>query len=237
MHSWLREQGVYRQLADAYERSAWIVSVGRGAFVRADDKVEWPGAIYAVQKQLGQAVHIGGKTALELRGSGHFLAMKRQTVWVLGATAPKLPAWLRGHDWGVRLRTAGVALFKPDKGVGLEGMDFGMFQVQISSRERAILEVLHFVPQKQSFEEAQMLMEGLTTLRVELVAELLQRCRSVKVNRLFLYMAEAAGHSWFKKLDLSNIRLGSGKRVVVKGGMLDTKYQITVPRAKEQEEG
>ena len=33
-----------------------------------------------------------------------------------------------------------------------------------------------------------------------------------------------------KKLNLGNINLGKGKRVIVKGGHLDQKYQITVPK-------
>jgi hypothetical protein len=51
----------------------------------------------------------------------------------------------------------------------------------------------------------------------------------VKVNRLFLWFAERNDHAWFKRLDLDAINIGSGKRVVAKGGKLDAKYQITVP--------
>jgi hypothetical protein len=50
-----------------------------------------------------------------------------------------------------------------------------------------------------------------------------------KVNRLFLVLAEACGHRWLHQLDLATLSLGSGKRVVVPGGHLHPKYQITVP--------
>jgi hypothetical protein len=43
-------------------------------------------------------------------------------------------------------------------------------------------------------------------------------------------MAEKSQHQWFKELELNKISLGSGKRVIVKNGVLDKKYQITVPR-------
>ncbi|MEK6654555.1 MAG: type IV toxin-antitoxin system AbiEi family antitoxin domain-containing protein, partial [Thermodesulfobacteriota bacterium] len=51
----------------------------------------------------------------------------------------------------------------------------------------------------------------------------------IKAKRLFLFLAEKCGHAWVNKLDISKVRLGSGKRLIVRGGRLDKKYQITVP--------
>ena len=42
-------------------------------------------------------------------------------------------------------------------------------------------------------------------------------------------MVEKARHAWFVALDLDRIDLGSGKRVIAKGGVYDKKYQITIP--------
>ena len=72
-------------------------------------------------------------------------------------------------------------------------------------------------------------MEALTNLRPRLVQSLLEQCASVKVKRLFMYLAEACGHTWVKKLDLSKVSFGKGKRMIVKGGRWDPKYSITVP--------
>ena len=36
-------------------------------------------------------------------------------------------------------------------------------------------------------------------------------------------------HSWVKKLDLSKVDFGKGKRMLVRGGRFDSKYNITVP--------
>jgi hypothetical protein len=43
-------------------------------------------------------------------------------------------------------------------------------------------------------------------------------------------MAEKAGHSWFKYLDLNKVNLGSGKRSIIFNGVLNSKYLITVPK-------
>jgi hypothetical protein len=74
------------------------------------------------------------------------------------------------------------------------------------------------------------LIQGLTTLRPKLVQVLLEQCNSVKVKRLFLYMSEKNDHSWLKSLNLSNVNLGSGKRVIIKYGVFNNKYNITVPK-------
>lgn len=74
------------------------------------------------------------------------------------------------------------------------------------------------------------LMEMLTTLRPTLVQQLLENCTSVKVKRLFLYMADKSGHRWFSKLDVSKISLGSGTRSISKGGVKNAKYNIVIPK-------
>jgi hypothetical protein len=94
------------------------------------------------------------------------------------------------------------------------------------------MEVLYGVPQVDSYEEAQHLMEGLTTLRPRLVQKLLENCASVKVKRLFMFLAENCKHGWAGKVDLSKVDFGSGKRVLLEGGRLDAKYQITVPNTE-----
>lgn len=73
-------------------------------------------------------------------------------------------------------------------------------------------------------------MEGLTTLRPQLVQALLETCTSIQVKRLFLYMAEKAGHAWFSMLDLSNLEIGKGDRSIVKGSAYIAKHCISVPR-------
>ena len=92
------------------------------------------------------------------------------------------------------------------------------------------MECLYLAPQKQPLMEVYELLEGLNNVRPTLVQSLLEQCRSIKVKRLFLYLAEKAGHEWFDYLTLSNIDLGKGKRSFAKDGSYNRKYQITVPK-------
>ena len=47
-------------------------------------------------------------------------------------------------------------------------------------------------------------------------------------------MAEKQNHQWFKRISLENIDLGKGDRQIIKGGQLDPKYRITVPRTNDE---
>jgi hypothetical protein len=92
------------------------------------------------------------------------------------------------------------------------------------------MEQMRLARTNDDVDQAYQLMEGLSTLRPNVVQELLVSCRSAKVKRLFLWSAETVGHTWFERLDPSKVDLGKGKRELYKGGQLDPKYQITVPK-------
>lgn len=227
---WLETLGIYQQLVHEYEKSGWIERIGQGAYVRAGDTAEWTGGLHALQERLRLPVHAGAKTALQMQGYAHFLPLgKGGLVSLFGAAGTRLPAWFRQYGWGVKLRYFTTTLFVDDPDAGLTTKELGSFNIVVSAPERAIMEVLYLVPTEDSFEEAALLMEGLTTLRPRLVQSLLEQCRSVKVKRLFMFLAEACDHAWVSKLDLSKVDFGKGKRMIVKGGRFDAKYNITVP--------
>jgi hypothetical protein len=229
--SWLQGHGVSRQLASQYCRYQWLSPFGHGAFIRSGDLVDWKGALYPLQREAASSLHAAGKTALLLQGYAHFLtADESAPVWLLGEPGERLPAWFTRHQWPGPVRYFTTRLFGATaRTEGLSAHNAGNFSIQVAAPERAILEVLYFVPHAQGFEEARLLMEGLTTLRPRVVQSLLTACVSVKVKRLFLVLAEACGHRWLSLVDLAAVSLGSGKRVVVPGARLHPKYHVTVP--------
>lgn len=87
------------------------------------------------------------------------------------------------------------------------------------------------LPKNQDAKECYELMEGMNTLPPKLVQNLLENFSSIKVKRLFLFLAEHMGHKWFKYLDLEKIDLGSGARSVFKDSVFNAKYQITIPKS------
>lgn len=230
--SWLKEQGYSHDLQQRYKKSNWLQSIGTGAMIRTGDQVGYEGGIYALQNQSGLNVHPGGRTALSLLGKAHYLELAAKRVTVFGGKREKLPAWFQNHDWGVTVDYHPTSFLPSD--AGLTEIELKNFSIKISGAVRALMECLYLAPEQQELVECFELMEGLNNLQPKQIQVLLEQCQSVKVNRLFLYMAEKAGHSWLQYLDLKNVDLGKGKRSIVKGGVYVDKYQITVPKELEQ---
>lgn len=232
---WLKKHGVYKQLADGYEKSGWLERISRGAYKRKGETISWPGGLYALQELQDLSVHVGGKTALELQGYSHYIRMDDTEGVVLWKTpGVRLPKWFLSYDWSTPIEVRSTTLF--DKSVhALSETKVDNIKIEISTTERAVLEYLHDVPKYEGIDEANYIMEGLTSLRPSVLQELLESCKSIKTKRLFLYMAEHHNHPWFKKIDLSSIPLGKGKREIIKGEKLDKKYNIVVPELSRED--
>ena len=230
--AWLKRQGISSRLADYYASSGWLHRVGEGAFTVQPGAPAWLGAVFGLQ-QKSTSFHPGGRTALELSGLAHFLPLgDAYPVYLFSRTGDRLPAWFKRLPWVGRVQHVGTN-FLPQE-LGLREHREGGFSVTVSAPERAAFEFLqHLTLDDPGYEHANLVFEGLGTLRPDLVQLLLESCASIKVKRLFLHLAEKHAHAWFKQLDLSKVSLGSGKRVLVPGGRLDRKYLITVPAAVE----
>lgn len=234
LSSWLTENGYSPELQKRYRKSKWLTSIGTGAMIRSGDLVNYLGAIYAIQKQSGLSIHPGAKSALILQGKAHYLELGSSTVHLFGGKGESLPAWFKSNPWEVPLNYHSTSFLPAES--GLTSLETGGFSVNISGPARAMMECLYLAPLKFDLLESYKLMEGLNNLRPDQVQQLLQSCNSVKVKRIFLYLAEKAGHTWFSKINLDMIDLGSGKRSIVKQGAYVPKYLITVPKELEHNE-
>lgn len=251
---WLEEQGYSRSLLSQYVASGWLISPARGVYRRPGPPLKWQYVVTSLQLLSRMCLHVGGRTALVHRGLGHYVKMSgEETVFLYGPES--LPSWVNKlavaerfvvrNDamFGERLRVfrnaeGQLADFNGKglasdllAGLGLQEMTWGNWDWRLlySSNERAMCEVLQDVPTRESVQEADLLMQGLTNLRPSVVMAMLESCRSVKVKRLFLALAERHQHQWLKHLDLTRIDLGKGKRMLTPGGNLHPKYLITLP--------
>lgn len=228
LSSWLVQQGYSADLQKRYRKSNWLESLGSGAMIRSSDSVDYYGAIYALQKQAGLSIHPAGRTALSLLGKAHYLELSSTKAVLFASDKEKLPLWFKNHDWGVKIECHSTGFLPAN--LGLIDFEVKNFSIKISSPARAVMEFLYLAPEKQELLECFELMEGLNNLHPKVVQELLEQCSSIKVKRLFLYLADKANHEWLQYLDLQKIDLGSGKRSLTKNGVYVSKYQITVPK-------
>jgi hypothetical protein len=240
---WLQQQGYSRQLISKYVRSGWLEAPTRGVYRRHTtlQLESWEPVIISMQKLLDLPISVGGRTALELHGIVHYLTMTdRAEVYLFGPKSA-LPAWATRLPLRQSLIYHSTQLFasKTDLSARAESHAWAHFadykwgnlewSLQISTPERAVLELLNEIPSHETFHQVDVLMEGLSGLRPRYLNNLLQDCTNVKVKRLFMWFAERHNHAWFKEIESGRIDLGAGKRMVVRGGKLDTKYLITVP--------
>jgi len=226
--SWLEKNGISRELQQYYVRSGWLESMGGGAFKRPKETVNWEGEIYSLQVQAQKPFHVGGLTSLSLLGLAHFVRLPTETVYIYSPIQTKLPKWFDDPRWMARIKHIRSS-FLPDNTALFEFRENNIF-LQISTAERAILECLLLAPKYIDLVECYQLFEGLANLRPKLVQELLEQCKSIKVKRLFLYMADKAKHQWLQFIDQTKIELGKGDRVITKGGVYKNQYKISIPK-------
>jgi len=228
---WLERIGISHDLQKKYRKSGWLESIGSGAFKRPDEKVTWQGAMYAIQTQAKLPIHPGATTALSMQGLSHYMRAQ-ETVYLFSPQATQLPKWFSSYAWGSSMELVKSSVI-PDK-IGIVSSDEKNFSIRISGPERAMLECLHLAPGKLDLVECYHIMEGLSNLRPKLVQELLEKCTSVKIKRLFLFMATKAQHQWLELIDRKKIDLGKGDRSIIEGGAYNAAFHITIPKELAQ---
>lgn len=253
--AWLEKHGYSRALRNKYVARGWLDKVTRGVYRRpaptlkgeARQGLRWELVVISLQTLLGCSYAVGGRTALELQGFAHYLSARHREIHLYGTRKP--PGWiskLKVEDRFVFHNANRLFMSEGTRPHGSKGRsENGVLQssyirqlwgqwewpLMMSSAERAILELLDEVPQRETFHQADVLMEGLRNLSPRRLQTLLTACHSIKVKRLFLWFAERHQHAWLKKLDRNRIDLGKGKRMLVRGGKLDPTFNITVPES------
>ena len=246
--AWLSRQGYTANLLRKYVASGWLQRPVPRVYVRPRGPLPWQQVVVSLQTLLGHDLVAGGRTALELQGYAHYLRHKTTAVYLYGPRKP--PAWLCELSAGVeflyrndgrlfrkhrvstaphRLEAAAAAPRARTDSLVVQPWGQWNWPLMLSGPERAILELLDELPHRESFHDADVLMEGLSTLSPVRLQKLLTDCKSVKVKRLFFYLADRHKHAWLKRLDRDAIDLGKGKRMIVKGGRFDAAHMITVP--------
>ena len=244
--AWLEQQGYSRALRHQYVNANWLEQPARGVFRRPRGQLVWEQVIVSLQHILKFPVSVGGRSALELNGQAHYLSQAPTRIHLY--TDKKLPSWifklplpqefishnrlgllnLSTEEKSQQINET-AATYKTDLLQGLMLFGSSDMPLIISTPERAYLELLDELPQHESFHMADMMMEGLANLSPRRLQSLLEATNSIKVKRLFFIFAERHNHAWLKHLDMQKIDLGAGKRMLVKGGKLHSKYLISLP--------
>lgn len=94
----LKSLGYTPQLLKIYSNSNWIELFSRGVYNLYNDKVGWQGALLGLQRKSETTIHAGGKTALTLRGYGHYLKQHENKVYFFSNGNENTHVWLKKFE-------------------------------------------------------------------------------------------------------------------------------------------
>ena len=223
---WLKRNGYSDQLIKRYRESGWLAMLSKGVMYRTGDSLSAYAALSCYDKQLGKRFRVAAHSALELFGFYHYVPMGKPLLMV-AQDKQRVPEWVRSDVFDRVIKPFYTDAFSEPQVTTVMKDETDLL---VSTPEQAFLECLLLAPQQYSYMDLFYMMEQLTTLRPEMMQRLLETTKSLKVKRMFLYMAEKAGHYWHETLDTSKIELGTSKLQLTKNGAYISKYRITVPK-------
>ncbi len=222
----LSRDGYTPQLMKRYRDSGWFDSLMSGVMYRKGDNLSALAAVYCYGKQVDDRVRIAAHSALDLKGFSHYIPMGKPRLMAAFPGSP-YPKWTASDKFDMKIIPFSTEVFETPQTIRYEDE---RMTTNISSPEQAFAECLHLVPKYYSYMDLYYIMEMLTALDPRKIEIVLAKTSSQRVKRMFLYMAEKAGHYWFDMLDLSKISLTTSKLQLAKGGVYMPKYRITVPK-------
>ncbi|WP_407434399.1 type IV toxin-antitoxin system AbiEi family antitoxin domain-containing protein [Treponema sp.] len=225
----LVESGLKHYEILRFEKSGIIKRLSSGAYSRFNENPDVFGAVNALQRDLKQSSHIGGRTALALvYGKIQYAADRK--IEIFSYKQEKFPTWFK------TLYSSSCIQFMTDFLPSMEGLNewkHDGYTSLVSAQERALLELLYQVPNSVTPQEAFEIMQLITVIKPSVMQKLLENCKSIKTKRMLLCFAELCGHQWFHRLKTESMDLGSGIREITKGGKLYSNFNLVLPEGLE----
>ena len=220
-YDYLRNKGYSKQLLYKYVKSGWLEKVSTGVYKKKGVNLKPLDILKAYSLQLKINFHIGAQSALYLSKIAQYLKFEEKYLIFLHPNT-KVNSWLKSLDCFSHINKNILI----EQNIGLRTED----HIQISSIERALIEMAALVPTEASMEELYEIIKLLPNIDVDLIQKILVLCSSIKAKRVFLFLADKVSHKWFKKIKMEEIDLGKGVRQIVKNGIFYKDYMIVASR-------
>jgi hypothetical protein len=163
-----------------------------------------------------RGLHVGGKSALDWYGVRQYVS-QQPVLQLFGWAAGQLPSWFT-ERFPAEYHRKRLFDEHPDVMLHVGPFERRDGAPQVSSPERALLELLSEVGVRQSLQEARELVESTYSLRADVLRELLKHCKSVKTVRLCLQLGREGSLPWATKLDPGELPTGSDRPWVSRSG-------------------
>ncbi|WP_421717908.1 type IV toxin-antitoxin system AbiEi family antitoxin domain-containing protein [Algiphilus sp.] len=205
--------GISADLAVHYVRSGWLLRLARGVYCRPNDPLALHPSLLVLQRKL-EGLHVGGKSALDWYGVRQYVS-QQPVLRLYGWSAGRLPDWFT-ERFPAEYHRKRLFDERPDAMLHVGPFERRSGAPQVSSPERALLELLSEVGVRQPLQESRELVESTYSLRADVLRELLQCCKSVKTVRLCLQLGREEALPWAAKIDPDGLPTGSDRPWVSK---------------------
>ncbi len=223
--TYIIEHGIPHEQIQKFIDNGDIERITIGLYAKKKGPISWENILNAIQNQMRLPVRISGLTSLALQGVVE--QPENAKIQLISNQFVKLPKWAHGQEWSVVHKVS--RLFEQNKNNDIVEVNVGGHPLKVSRIELAMLELIEQVTDEKRFAAALVVMKCLTSVNVEYLQSLLERSESPKANRLFLHYAHKCKHAWIKDVNEATIDLGNDEIQVIKDGILDGNYNITVP--------
>jgi hypothetical protein len=207
----LAKYGVSSNRASSLARSGWLLHLARGVYMLPGDTLTRDGCLAFLRRRIS-GLHVGSKTALDWRGVRHNVGF-REVLSLWGTDRVALPSWFTDR-FQSRYQVTQLFDARLKNDFGVQPLPNGRPEVLVSVPERAMLELLSDVGKNQSLDEARQLVEGLRSLRTNVLEELMGHVKRIKVIRLAESLSKEFDLPWATLAKRHSQRLGGGKRWV-----------------------
>src|SRR3546814_4118451 len=139
--AWLQAQGISRTSIHDYVRRGWLERVAPRVYRRATPNgaaagLRWDMAVMSAQRIGSASFYVGGMTALELHGPGHFARLDSERKGHLYDHDGVVPARLRKLTTdATRMLHTRALFYAPSLGVECHRLDLGTTRLGVSSEE------------------------------------------------------------------------------------------------------
>jgi hypothetical protein len=181
--------------------------------VDAAKAMTWEGVVVSLQTLQKAKFVVGGRRALEVQGFSHYLSSAPQREVHLYGTGTR-PGWVR------KLNLENQLVFHNAKRLFANDVD-----LDVDNDSKDPLARSSHTRQKWGKWDWPLVLLSSERAVLELLDE------KPELETFQFWSSERHRPPWLDALDRSGIDLGKGKRMLVKGGKLDPKLNITVPES------
>jgi len=204
---------VSADLAVHYVRAGWLARLARGVFARPNERLALEPSLRLLERKV-EGLHVGGKSALDWYGTRQYVA-QHPHLMLLGWGPGALPDWFT-ERFPAEYHRKRIFHESSNELLHVDAFEGRPGAPQVSSPERALLELLSDVGVRQPLGEARELVESAYNMRGDVLRDLLQRCTNVKTVRLCLQLGRESDLPWMAKLDPAALPTGGDRPWVAK---------------------